>query len=210
MPGAVAQPDFAAGGRVPILSGELTYLRPAERADIPTFVRWFTDLRTTRTLLFFAPISTVSEEAWFTQMAEHQGKDRWHFVICRLEDERPVGGIDLHDVDARNGSASLGIAIGDPADTGQGYGSDALRTLLGFGFDQLRLERIELEVYDFNADARRLYERVGFRHEGTSRHALYSDGAFHDVHRMSVLRDEWAGRSSSDGPPTGSDGQPTG
>jgi RimJ/RimL family protein N-acetyltransferase len=36
-----------------------------------------------------------------------------------------------------------------------------------------------------------MYERVGFVHEGTSRHALYSDGAFHDLHRMSVLRDEW-------------------
>lgn len=197
-----AQPDFRPDGRVPILRGERTYLRPAERIDIPMFVQWFTDLRTTRTLLFFAPMSTVSEEAWFTQMAEHHGRDRWHFVICRLEDDRPVGGIDLHDVDARNGSASFGIAIGDPADTGQGYGSDALRTLLGFGFGQLRLERIELEVYDFNDPARRMYERVGFRHEGTSRHALYTDGAFHDVHRMAILRDEWAGGASSDGPPT--------
>ena len=201
MPDDASSPAFPVDGPVPILRGERTYLRPAERTDIPTFVRWFTDLRTTRTLLFFAPMSTVSEEAWFTQMAEHQGKDRWHFVICRLEDDRPVGGIDLHDVDHRNGSASFGIAIGDPADTGQGYGSDALRTLLGFGFDQLRLERIELDVYDFNDAARRMYARVGFQHEGTLRHAIYSDGAFHDVHRMSVLRHEWAARTSTDPSP---------
>ena len=56
--------------------------------------------------------------------------------------------------------------IGDPADTGQGYGSDALRALVGFGFDELRLERIGLDVYDFNERARRVYERVGFVHEG--------------------------------------------
>ena len=203
MPDEAAQPDFAAGGRVPILRGELTYLRPAERTDIPTFVRWYTDLRTTRTLMFVGPMGTAFEEAWFTQMSEHHGKDRWFFVICRLEDDRPVGSTDLHEVDLRNGSASLGIAIGDPDDTGQGYGSDALRTLIAFGFDQLRLERIELDVYDFNDGARRVYERVGFRHEGTLRHALYSDGAFHDVHRMSVLRDDWAARSSSERPSTG-------
>jgi RimJ/RimL family protein N-acetyltransferase len=200
MPDAAAQPDFPPDGRIPILHGERTYLRPAERTDIPTFVRWFTDLRTTRTLLFIAPMSTASEELWFTEMVANQGKGRWHFVICRLEDDRPVGGIDLHDVDARHGSASLGIVIGDPADTGQGYGSDALRTLIRFGFDQLRLERIELDVYDFNEAARRMYARVGFQHEGTRRHALYTDGAFHDVHRMSVLRDEWAGRPSAGGP----------
>ena len=196
-------PDFPPDGRVPILRGERTYLRTGERSDIPLFVGWFNDLRTTRTLIFLGPMGTGSEEAWFTQMSEHHGKDRWFFVICRLEDDRAVGSIDLHQVDYRNGSCSLGIAIGDPADTGQGYGSDALRTLLGFGFDQLRLERIELEVYDFNEAARRVYERVGFRHEGTLRHALYSDGAFHDVHRMSVLRDEWAARSSSEGPRLG-------
>jgi RimJ/RimL family protein N-acetyltransferase len=186
-----ARPSYPPDGRVPILRGELTYLRPGEPSDIPLFVRWFNDLRTTRTLIFLGPMGTVAEEAWFSQMSEHQGKDRWFFVICRLADDRPVGSIDLHEVNARNGSASLGIVIGDPADTGQGYGSDALRTLVTFGFDQLRLERIELEVYDYNEPARRMYERVGFVHEGTSRRALYSAGAFHDVHRMSVLRDEW-------------------
>jgi len=198
-----AQPEYPADGRVPILRGDRIYLRSGERADIPLFVRWFNDLRTTRTLIFLGPTGTASEEAWFTQMSEHHGKDRWFFVICRLDDDRPVGSIDLHEVDLRSGSASLGIAIGDPVDTGKGYGSDALRTLLGFGFDQLRLERIELEVYDYNEGARRLYERVGFQHEGTSRHALYSDGAFHDVHRMSVLREEWTGRASAPRTPTG-------
>ena len=189
-----AQPEYPADGRLPILRGERIYLRAGERTDIPTWVRWFNDRRTTRTLIFLGPMGTASEEGWFTQMLEHQGNDRWFFVISRLEDDRSVGSIDLHGVDYRNGSSSLGIVIGDPADTGHGYGSDALRTLLTFGFDQLRLERIELEVYDFNERARRMYERVGFVHEGTSRHALYSDGAFHDVHRMSVLREEWATR----------------
>ena len=197
------RPDFAPDLRVPILGGETVYLRPGERSDLPLFVRWFTDRRTTRTLVFVAPIGTASEEAWFTSMSEHHGKDRWFFVICRLADDRPVGSLDLHEVDLRNGSASLGIAIGDPADTGRGYGSDALRTLVGFGFDQLRLERIELDVYDFNEPARRMYERVGFRHEGTLRHALYSDGAFHDVHRMAVLRGDWVGRSSAARPSAG-------
>jgi RimJ/RimL family protein N-acetyltransferase len=191
-----AQPEFPPDGRIPILHGERIYLRAGERSDIPLFVRWFNDHRTTRTLIFLGPMGVVSEEAWFTRMTEQQGTDRWFFVICRLADDRPVGSTDLHEVDVRNGSASLGIAIGDPADTGHGYGSDALRTLIRFGFDQLRLERIELDVYDFNDAARRLYERVGFRHEGTRRHALYSDGAFHDVHRMAILRDEWTDRAS--------------
>ncbi len=188
-------PSFPPGGPVPILGGEVVYLRPGERSDLPRFVRWFTDARTTRTLIFSAPIGMVGEERWFDRVMEVHGKDRWFFVICRRDDDRAVGSIDLHDVDLRNGSASLGIAIGDPVDTRHGYGGEALRILLGFGFDQLRLERISLDVFDFNGGARRLYERVGFVHEGTLRHALYSDGAHHDVHRLAILREEWlAGR----------------
>ena len=187
--------SFPPGGPTPPLATGLVYLRPAERNDVPLFVRWLNDLRTTRTLLMFSPMSEILEERWFDQMLEHQGKDRWHFVVCRRADDRPVGVLDLHEVDLRNGGASLGILIGDPADTGQGYGSDALRALVGFGFDQLRLERIQLDVFDYNDGARRVYERVGFRHEGTLRHAVYRDGAFHDVHRMAILRAEWSSRS---------------
>jgi RimJ/RimL family protein N-acetyltransferase len=197
MPDRSSQDDrlFPPGGRVPMLAHGSVYLRAAERSDIPTFVRWYTDLRTTQTLLMSSPMGHAAEERWFDQMLDAHGKDRWFFVICRREDDRAVGGIDLHEVNLRSGSASLGIAIGDPADTGRGYGSDALLSLLGFGFGQLRLERIELDVYDFNDRARRVYERVGFAHEGTLRRALFRDGAFHDVHRMAILRDEWAARA---------------
>jgi RimJ/RimL family protein N-acetyltransferase len=131
------------------------------------------------------------EERWFEDMLEHHGRDRWFFVICRLGDDRAVGSIDLHALDLTNGSAGLGILIGDPADTSQGYGSDAIHALLGFGFGELRLERIWLDVYDDNARARHVYERIGFIHEGTFRRGIYRHGRFVDVHRMAVLRGEW-------------------
>jgi RimJ/RimL family protein N-acetyltransferase len=194
--GSSEEPLFPPGGRVPMLAHGSVYLRAAERSDIPTFVRWFTDRRTTATLLMSSPMGLASEERWFDRMLDAHGKESWSFVICRREDDRAVGGIDLHDVNLRNGSASLGIAIGDPDDTGRGYGGDAIRALLGFGFGQLRLERIELDVYDFNERARRVYERVGFQHEGTLRRALFRDGAFHDVHRMAILRGEWTAEAS--------------
>jgi RimJ/RimL family protein N-acetyltransferase len=187
-----AQPAFPLGGREPLIAHGAVYLRPGERRDVPLFVRWYTDARTTRTLLLTSPLGEALEERWFEGMLETHGTNRFFFVICRQADDRPVGTIDLHEVNLRNGSASLGIAIGDPDDTGEGYGTAALRALVGFGFGQLRLERIELDVYDFNERARRVYERVGFALEGTLRRALYRDGAFHDVHRMAILRDEWS------------------
>ena len=176
---------------VPMLRHGSVFLRPAEREDIPLFVQWLTDARTTRTLALRSPLSLALEEGWFARLLEQHGRDIWHFVICRADDDRPVGALDFHDIQLVNGSASVGIVIGDPADTNRGYGSDALRALLGFGFGELRLERIWLDVYDYNDRARHVYERVGFVDEGTLRHALWRDGHFHDVHRMAILRADW-------------------
>ena len=190
-PGAAvdARPD-----RVPMIRHGSVFLRSAERDDLPLFVEWLTDARTTRTLALRTPMSLAMEEGWYERLLEIQGREMWHFVICRAADRRPIGTAGLHDVDLVNGSASLGIAIGDPDDTGHGHGTDALHALVDFGFGELRLERIWLDVYAYNERAHRVYERVGFVHEGTLRHGLYREGTFHDVERMSILRDEWAER----------------
>jgi diamine N-acetyltransferase len=178
-------------GTAPIIHGRLTWLRPAERDDIALFVRWINDARTSRYLTARAPISTPLEERWFDGMLESQGRDAWHFVVCRLDDDRPVGTVGLFGVDHTEGGAGLGVMIGDPDDTGHGYGSDAIAAIVDFAFRSLRLERIWLDVYDFNEPARRVYDRLGFVHEGTLRHAYFREGRHVDVHRMAALRDEW-------------------
>lgn len=176
---------------VPPIRGELVYLRPAERDDIDAFVRWFADEEVTRNLAVRAPFSKAMEEQWFTGMLERQGKDAYHFVICLLADDRPIGTAGFHQVNYEDGHASFGISIGEKGEWSKGYGTDALRAICDFGFGELRLERIELDVYEPNARARRSYEKAGFVTEGTLRHAHYSDGRFQDVVRMALLRGEW-------------------
>ena len=193
-PAAQSPAANRSAGSEPILHGRLVYLRPPEHDDIPLFVRWLSDARTTEFLSLRSPIGLAMEERWFEEMLDHHGRDRWFFVICRLEDDRPVGSLDLREIGPTNGGAGLGIVIGDPADTSQGYGSDAIGVLLDFGFGELRLERIWLEVFEFNERARHVYERLGFVHEATFRHAVFHGGRYLDVQRMAILREEWAGR----------------
>jgi RimJ/RimL family protein N-acetyltransferase len=54
------------------------------------------------------------------------------------------------------------------------------------------LNRVELEVYDFNPRARHVYEKVGFVLEGVRRQALLFEDAWIDAHDMSILASEWA------------------
>ena len=125
-------------------------------------------------------------------MTAAQGRDAYQFAICLRDGGEPIGTIGLHAVDQKHGSATMGIAIGEPDLWSKGYGTDALQALLDFGFGTLRLERIALDVYAYNERARRSYEKCGFVLEGTARKALFRDGKRHDVHQMGILRDEWA------------------
>jgi RimJ/RimL family protein N-acetyltransferase len=179
-------------GTQPIIAHGAVYLRPAERDDLPLFVSWFNDYSMSRTLSIRAPMSLAGEEQWFQRAVADQGKTGYHFVACLLEDDRPIGTIGLFELDLTNGSAGLGISIGAAADRGRGLGSDMLRALLDFSFGHLRLERVWLDVFDFNPAARRVYARAGFVDEGVSRHAIFREGAYRDLYRMAILRDEWA------------------
>jgi RimJ/RimL family protein N-acetyltransferase len=185
-----ARPD----GTEPVIAHGSVYLRAAERDDIPRFVAWFNDNRTSRTLGVRAPMSIPMEEAWFERMVADQGKTGYMFTVCLLADDRPIGSVSLMNLDLVNGSAGLGIMIGEPGDRGRGHGTDTLEAIIAFGFDSLRLERIWLDVFDFNTGARRVYERVGFQHEGVQRHAIFRDGQFFDDHRMAILSGEWRAR----------------
>ena len=178
--------------RRPILRGQRTFLRPAEREDIPTFLEWLADAEVSEGLATRAPWSRVAEEAWFDELQKAQNKTIWHFVICLRGSERPIGFCALHDIDPVNGSTELGIGIGEPTEWDKGLGTEAMDILLDFGFGELRLHRVFLHVFDFNERAIHVYERVGFRHEGTKREAYYRHGRHHDMHVMGILADEWA------------------
>lgn len=175
----------------PIIRGEKVYLRAPERSDIDDFVRWFNDADTLRYLSMRGPMGHAAEERWFDGMLERQGKRDYLFVICLLADGRAIGTTGLHEVDQEGGTAAFGIAIGEKDEWDKGYGTDALNAIADFGFGELRLERLWLDVYQGNDRAIRSYEKAGFAREGTMRGALFRLGELVDVHRMSLLRDEW-------------------
>ena len=188
---------MAGAERRPILRSEHIFLRPAERDDVPLFMEWLADAAMSESLGTRAPWSRVAEEAWFDELQATQSKTTWHFVICLRDGARPIGFCGLHAIDHVNGSAELGIGIGEPSEWDKGYGSEAMRVLLDFGFGELRLHRVSLLVFDSNARAIHVYERVGFRHEGTKREAYFRHGRYHDMLAMAILRSDWEAQERS-------------
>ncbi len=178
-----------------MIYGERVRLRAVERSDLPTFVRWFNDPEVRQYLDIYEPISTEGEEQWFEDLQKRQDV-RVYALEARVGEEWVhIGNIGLHRIRWKDRNAVLGIAIGEKEYWGKGYGADAIRTILRFAFEEMNLHRVELEVIDFNHRARRCYEKVGFRYEGTRRQAVFRNGAYHDLIVMSILRDEFRSES---------------
>lgn len=173
-----------------ILRGASVVLRPLATGDLRRCVRWFSDPQVTQFLGRAAPVTLAEEERWY-----HDYVRRGDEQIFAIEiDGRHVGNLGLHKVDRVHRKADLGIVIGETSYWSRGFGTDALRTALRYGFDQLGLNKISLDVLEGNGRAIRSYEKCGFVREGIHREDVYKDGRFLNVIRMSILAREFGDR----------------
>jgi RimJ/RimL family protein N-acetyltransferase len=126
----------------------------------------------------------------------HKDKNAFLFAIRLLDDEALIGYAELDGILWPHQVGWLSIAIGDPAHWGRGYGTEAMRLLLDFAFDELNLHRVQLTVFGYNTRAINLYEKLGFQREGTFREFLQRDGTRHDMYLYGLLRSEWTSLAS--------------
>ena len=174
-----------------MIVGNRVRLRPVERGDLPRFVEWFSDPDVRRYLDMYLPFSLAQEERWFENLVERVEKQETVMLTIETNDGAHIGNIGLFDIHWKDRQAELGITIGDKDYWNQGYGSDAIQTLLRVAFDEMNLHRVYLRVHADNARGISCYQRVGFQREGTLRESVFREGVYHDVHVMSILRTEF-------------------
>jgi len=170
--------------------GELVRLAAPTAEDAPALAAnsqiW------TRRLMDSGPVFPFSTEK-VTEMIERDRADAslFRFVIRTIGDDTIIGFCGLSDIEWSNGVAWLGIGISDPEHWGKGYGREAVRLLLRFGFHELNLHRIALGVFSYNDRAIELYRTLGFVHEGTERESIHRGGARYDMLIFGMLRGDW-------------------
>jgi RimJ/RimL family protein N-acetyltransferase len=119
------------------------------------------------------------------------GPDSVVFHLRTLTEDKVIGFVSIHSIEWNNQTGILSIGIIDEAYRGKGYGSDALKLILNYAFNELNLYRVGLDVIASNSRAVRAYEKSGFRREGAMRSSIYRDGVRNDRIIMGILRPEW-------------------
>jgi RimJ/RimL family protein N-acetyltransferase len=172
------------------LAGEFVELRRHSRANYPLYARWYGD-REIWHLTSWAPEPMAPEavEKFFTERESSSLTDS--FAIHLRGEPVPFGTISLTNINRANGSADISIILGEEEYRNSGYGTDAMRTILRYGFEELKLHRIGLTVFEFNRPAIYTYGKLGFRSEGRMRQAVRREGVWYDAILMSLLYSEW-------------------
>lgn len=178
-----------------LFKGELVRLAVAEPETLaPLESRWSADSEYSR-LLDWDParrFSVKNVQKWIEKQYENEAD--FAFAILTLDGERIIGGIGLENIRWTHRDCFVGIGLGEREFWGKGYGTDAMRVILRFAFTELNLQRVTLEVYEYNQRGVRSYEKAGFVFEGRQRGLILREGRRWDVIYMGILREDWLKR----------------
>ncbi len=176
-----------------ILTGQLVRLTATNaEADASVFARWDVDAEYMRQLDSGPhrphPVNRIKEGI---EKEQQEAPSTIAFSVRTLADDKLIGFVAFDGINWQHGDTFVAIGIGEPAYRGNGYGTDAMRTLLRYGFMELNLARIQLNTFSYNERAIKSYLKAGFVVEGRQRGMLLRDGCRWDVVYMSVLCNEW-------------------
>lgn len=170
--------------------GERTALGPLRPELYPLHTRWVNDTEVGWNVFGLPQTRTLQQESEWLD-AELQDPHSLYFLIYAQDRWRPIGVTSLTAIDFRRGTATFRILIGDPADRGNGFGTEVARLMLEHAFNVLSLHNIMLTVFGFNLAGQRAYAKAGFREIGRRRECVPRDGQLWDEVFMECLSTEF-------------------
>ncbi len=177
-----------------MLEGKRVRLRSFELSDLDEIMKYWNNMELRRLLgsADRGPTARNEEEEWIKDTWKlRRERKAFTFAIETTADNKLIGGTGLFNISWTNRSAEAGISIYNPEYWSKGYGVESFNLILGFAFRDLNMNRVGLEVFDFNKRAYKCYIKVGFKEVGRKRKARFIDGQYHDSIMMDILREEW-------------------
>jgi UDP-4-amino-4,6-dideoxy-N-acetyl-beta-L-altrosamine N-acetyltransferase len=172
-----------------MIHGKKIYLTSIDKDNLNTLREWRNNPELRQYFREHRELSMDMQTNWYVNKVLGD-PNQYNFEIHDNESKKLIGHCGLYYINWISKSAEFGIYIGDFSFRNGGYGSDSLRTLIDYGFNQLNMNRIWAEVYS-NNDAIKVYTKIGFKIEGVLRQNVFKNGEYFDSTIISLLKSEY-------------------
>lgn len=170
--------------------GEKVCLRAYKQEDIPLATEYVNNKELKDLLVTTIPFPmTIWEEDQWIKSQKSNNEGIYNFAIEDYSTGRYIGGCGIQNVNWLARVATVGIMIGDKNYWGNGYGTEAMKLLLNFIFNDMNINKVRLGTFSFNERAIKSYKKCGFEIEGVLKNEIFKNGKYYDEIIMSVFRD---------------------
>ena len=172
-----------------MIVGKKVILSGVEEHHLPILLKWRNDPNFRKYYREYRVLTMQDKYKWWNDKILNDNS--WQFFVIKpIGEDKVIGSVGLTYIHPIYKSAEFSITIGHEKYRNGGYGSDSLRAIIKYGFEQLNLNRIWCEVYS-NNKAIDVYRHIGFKDEGKLRQAVYKDGEYLDSYILGMLREDY-------------------
>jgi len=174
-----------------MLKGKNLSLFAVEKADLQQLRDWRNDPNFRKHFREYRELNLSQQEKWFeTQVVADN--TTLMFSIRRNEDNHLLGCCGLVYINwvHRHADLSLYIGLDDKYIDDEGYAEESCKLILNYGFNELCLNKIWTEIYEFDEKKKALYDKFGFKQDGLLRQNYWYDGQWWDSRILSILNSE--------------------
>ncbi len=175
-------------------------LRAVEPSDAEFFFEWNQDGEMTAYMHFlWPPTSLESSRRWAEEEARRRLTDDTLFLVIENREGERVGMISTHQCDRRTGPFRYGVAVRREHQR-RGYASAAILLVLRYFFEELRYQKVTVNIHANNLACIRLHERLGYQLEGRLRRMAFTDGQLWDELHLGMTVEEFHARYANAAP----------
>lgn len=170
------------------LVGDRIYLSPRSIEDVEKYTEWMNDFEVTDYTGRSGQLTSLeSEKKYLESKIDVEAT----FAIVTLDEDKLIGTVGLESINHLHREATLGIFIGDKDYLSKGYGTEAIKLILDYGFNYMNLNNIKLNLMEFNERALKCYIKCGFKEYGRRRKCRFINGKYYDSIEMDILAEEF-------------------
>ena len=171
-------------------TGELVGLRGFVRDDLKVYKNWLDNSGVTHYMeMGSRPTTEYILEQTYKEATE--SNENIVMTIVDKESNKAIGTTGLYIINWPGRRAQFRIMIGEPDYFNKGYGTEATKLVVDYGFNRLNMETIYLGANEDNKAAIKSYEKSGFVHEGIQRNFIYNNGKYYNAVMMSIIRSDF-------------------